>query len=927
MKRSPLPAALLALVAIGLCLPHGGHAADGPVLLSDHFEIGADQTPNGWKNESSGELQVQLAGDPRKPREGKASWRIRVPAWEGGHARVTHAGLPLRADTTYGVAVWLRAEGVEQPVTVSLHRAGRTGESYLSRAFHVGPEWRRCTLEGRCPADDPSAELSISFAGTGTVWVDELRVVQGELPEEPARPLIPKLAKDGSELKPPPPVYQKGNRIYNSSFELGADGWTVPEHVAIVASDSPHGEHFARWLPNPYPLESQPFAVRPGQPYTVSLFLRSQRPGARAEVAAVEVGNGARVAKSFDLTPDWRRYSFTAELPCEQYARYFLMIHPAATLHGLDVDAVQVEEGQQTDYAPAAPVELSTGMKRSQLFPEPNQVIGIPVQVYAPSKTGAELSVQLRLTGFYGQLLDVSRLPLKAGVTRAEVPFRVRMPEQGSIRLEVQALQGTDVLSSAERMLCVLPPLDPNPDPASFFGGHGSVGTAGEWHAPTVAARAGIRWWRLHDLSAYTAWSVAEPARDRFTWYDREVEALRSRGLTVLGVFARTAPWAGSDPGGERSDPSTWPPARMSDFTEYVRRVVGHYRGQISAYEIWNEPWARSSWSGTPDKYVELAKAAAAAARSIDPRVELLGGSLSVPRPQFTDQVLGRGLLNAVDAVSFHEFTDPEAVTFTRGGHDQVTQWSQSLRGKLGLAGGENKALWNTEGGVPCPSYYSWLGAEEQARAAARTLAKTLILSKANGIRRYFYYHVWGEGGGPRLMDWLYADNWALLDYDGGGKPTLGALAGCAQRLEGASHAGRAETEHVRAYLFQKGPDTIVAAWSPTALTEPQLVELGVHPHQVSAYTLMGNQKGLRSVLPVAAGAGTPAIPASVTVSLRDEPTYIVVRNTDPAAVLKALKELPPDAARKPARPTEKQPKPEKPAGKKPKRGSAAPAP
>lgn len=913
MKRFPIPAVLTLMLLAGLCAPRGGRAQDAPLVFSESFEVTGDQPPTGWKNDSVGELEVVLGGETRRPREGTASWRMRVSAWEGGQARVTHAGIGLKATANYGLEVWLRGEGLGQPVAVSLHKAGRNGQTYLTRQFYVTGEWRRCTIQGRAPMEDPSAELSISFAGTGTVWMDGLRLIQGELPEESDQPEA-KPGKEGKPATPAPPVYRKGNRIYNSSFELGTDGWTIPEHVAIVANESPQGDHFARCLPTPYPLESQAFLVRPGQPYSISAYLRSQRPGARVELATVEVGNGARVARTFNLSPEWKRYTFTTPLPCERYARYFLALKPAEGQYGFDVDGVQVEEGPLTDYA--APIEASTGLKRSGLFPEPDAVIGIPTEVYAPGKTPENASLVYRLTGFYGELLNITRIPVKAGLTRTEVPFRVRMPALGSIRLEVQVQVAGETVSTTERMLCVLPPLDPNPNAASFFGGHGSVGTAGEWHTPTIASRAGIRWWRLHDLGAYTEWAVAEPTNDHFQWYDNEVGALRSRGLSVLGVFSRTAPWAGADPGGATSDPSAWPPAKMSDFSNYVRSVVGHYRGQISAYEIWNEPWARAFWAGTPEQYVELAKAASGAARSADPRVELVGGSLWAPRPQFTDRVLGKGLLSAVDAVSMHEYTDPEAVTYTDGGHDQVTAWTQSLRGKLNLVGGEKQPLWNTEGGVPCPSYYSWLSAEEQSRAAARSLAKTLILAKANGVRRFFYYHVWGEDGGPRLMDWLYDNNWALLDYDGSGKPTLGALAGCAQRLEGTQHAGRLETEHVKAYFFQRGADTVVAAWSPTALTDPQPIQLALHPYSVSAFTLMGNIKGVKSVPPTPATADKPAVSGSVTVSLRDEPCYLVVRNTEPAVVLKALKELPPDSAKtgKPA------------GGRAPKRDSGAPA-
>ncbi|HEU4751492.1 MAG TPA: hypothetical protein VFU47_00190, partial [Armatimonadota bacterium] len=215
---------------------------------------------------------------------------------------------------------------------------------------------------------------------------------------------------------------------------------------------------------------------------------------------------------------------------------------------------------------------------------------------------------------------------------------------------------------------------------------------------------------------------------------------------------------------------------------------------------------------------------------------------------------------------------------FYRGGKDQVTAWAQSLRGKLGLVGGEKTPLWNTEGGVPSPSYYSWLGAEEQSRAAARTVAKTLILNRAAGVQRYYYYYVWQERGGPRTFDWLYANNWALLDYDGSGKPSLAAFAACARSLEGAEPAGRVETSSVKAYLFRRGGDTVVALWSPAALLQPVDLKLKLDPQRLQVQNLMGNRKGFA----VEEGA--------VVLGLRNEPVYLRAEKTPVPAVSAALR-------------------------------------
>ena len=97
------------------------------------------------------------------------------------------------------------------------------------------------------------------------------------------------------------------------------------------------------------------------------------------------------------------------------------------------------------------------------------------------------------------------------------------------------------------------------------------------------------------------------------------------------------------------------------------------------------------------------------------------------------------------------------------------------------------------------------------------------------------------------------------------------------RQLADVEPAGRVETAEVKAYLFRQGVGTLVAAWSPAALVEPVALPLKLNPFHVHAVNLMGNPAGVLS------GKGT------ATVQLRNDPLYIQVQDTAPAAVLRAL--------------------------------------
>jgi hypothetical protein len=124
----------------------------------------------------------------------------------------------------------------------------------------------------------------------------------------------------------------------------------------------------------------------------------------------------------------------------------------------------------------------------------------------------------------------------------------------------------------------------------------------------------------------------------------------------------------------------------------------------------------------------------------------------------------------------------------------------------------------------------------------------------------------------------LHTNNWALLDYDGAGKPTLAAFAACAQRLEGAELVSRVETPVLKAYVFRKGTGAVIAAWAPAALDRPRELTLKIHPWRTRAFDLMGGPRGLR------AGAG------AVTLGIRNEPVYLEIADTDAARVATGLK-------------------------------------
>ena len=153
---------------------------------------------------------------------------------------------------------------------------------------------------------------------------------------------------------------------------------------------------------------------------------------------------------------------------------------------------------------------------------------------------------------------------------------------------------------------------------------------------------------------------------------------------------------------------------------------------------------------------------------------------------------------------------------------------------------GTVKPIWNTEGGVACPTFYSWLppnGAPCTPREAAATYTKCVALMMAADVKHWCYYFVgWAWGGRGdyyRLLNTPYVQ----IDFDGSPKATLIAQSAAAQMLDGARFVADASTADLRAYLFQRGPDAVAILW---AKREGQPVRLALPKPGARLYNMMG---------------------------------------------------------------------------------------
>jgi len=73
------------------------------------------------------------------------------------------------------------------------------------------------------------------------------------------------------------------------------------------------------------------------------------------------------------------------------------------------------------------------------------------------------------------------------------------------------------------------------------------------------------------------------------------------------------------------------PPTNPSDFGSFLGALASHAKGQVWAYEIWNEPNLSSEWGNQPPNpaaYVALLQAAYPAIKAADPAAFVITAGL-----------------------------------------------------------------------------------------------------------------------------------------------------------------------------------------------------------------------------------------------------------------------------------------------------------
>jgi hypothetical protein len=580
---------------------------------------------DGWSDDSSwAEVTAIYRRDTTRPHGGATAQRIEVQEVRRGAVQMRQTIQGLKPGLRYTYRIWLRGRS-DTPAIVFLQQTAAPYSALSARMVRLSDVWVPVTIPLKAAEGETEVAAMVRLGGTGTLWVDDARFVEGTLPTP---------SEANWQAAP-------DNLLPNGSFEAGLGaGWgavsdnnitesrpIIDETAALIGRRSLRMDIMA---PAPHfpgtvmDVHSPEVLVEPGMEYTVSVALKASLPNTQVALGLDGVSDRQYVMAG----PEWQRFSFTRR-PTTKSTRVLIVCYVDKATQ-VWMDAVQLQAGVRAapEYQAQSPLELNLSTRRPGNVFHDGEDARLEITTGGAKTLPAGATLRSQVIDLYGteRSLPVVRLPAAALV----IPPAAEQPRGlFKVRSQVVDTAGKPLSAPVECVWSRLPRPRDIAAEKSFFGSHFIL--TPEFCA--IARAVGVRWVRLHDSSKITKWPMTEPQPGDWRFYDEGVQTARAAGVQILGMLDGAPAWASARKGVKHDDyfanhfavPDA--PGAIDSWRRYVSTVVGHYAGKIDYWEVWNEPWNRDPpfFLGTPALYGELLKAAYPTAKAANPKSTVIG--------------------------------------------------------------------------------------------------------------------------------------------------------------------------------------------------------------------------------------------------------------------------------------------------------------
>lgn len=300
------------------------------------------------------------------------------------------------------------------------------------------------------------------------------------------------------------------------------------------------------------------------------------------------------------------------------------------------------------------------------------------------------------------------------------------------------------------------------------------------------------------------AWGHMEPKQGAFAGHNRYDDSARAQaqaGLQVLQVNHSSPRWA--NPNGKRFPPD------LRDAYRFYREMARRWRGQVAAFEPWNEADIPGFGGHTGAEMAAMQKASHLGLKAGNPDVIVCQNVFASHNRAQLEDLHANAAWPYFDTFNLHHYAP----------FDEYPKLYANFR-----AVSAGRPLWVTE----CARPVKWAGDEKlkeptdaDLRVQAERVAKTFASSLHEGSAATFYFLL------PHYVEGQ--TQFGILRPDLTPRPAYVALAAVGRLLADARPLGRLQTVPgtVRAFLFRAKPDgqgrEVLVAWTTTGETNLSL--------------------------------------------------------------------------------------------------------
>lgn len=295
--------------------------------------------------------------------------------------------------------------------------------------------------------------------------------------------------------------------------------------------------------------------------------------------------------------------------------------------------------------------------------------------------------------------------------------------------------------------------------------------------------------------SLMSHWGAVEPVPGKWDWsnVDAQWSYLNERGISTGTLLIGSPSWDLRDPAGHL------PVNNVEGWSEYVKRLVGHFRGRIHRYEVWNEPPNFTGPDQTPADYAKLVRAAFIAAKAADPECEI-GLTAKSAHIDYLEQVIRAGAAGHYDWISLHPYEVLDGIASGNGSGSVYLNLVPTVRRMLAAVDPARKEV---------PIVFTELGVDAKSHGEtvqATALVKAYVMGIAQGVENIQWFEGRDGDSGPM----------GLLDGEGKPRPAWHAYG---RMIEAMGQHPRplgwvTPAKGVYGFVFMKGDIPLMISWA-----------------------------------------------------------------------------------------------------------------